>query len=201
MELIADYDRIRNGIEAVFPEFADFNARIRIPGGFRLPLPPTQRIWKTASGKAEFLVFDGLGEDPGTVASDALNLTTLRSHDQYNTTIYGMDDRYRGIFGRRDVLFMNQADLLAQGLEHGDVVDVESLVDIKRGLRMTGLTAVAHEIARGCVATYYPEANVLLPLDHMDPQSGTPAYKCIPVRVRKSDACFTPIAGGDCDVN
>ncbi|MEJ0085184.1 MAG: FdhF/YdeP family oxidoreductase [Pseudomonadota bacterium] len=183
--LVADYDRIRAGIEAVFPEFADYNARIRVPGGFRLPLPHAERVWKTASGKAEFLVMAGLMENPAAGA-DALQLTTLRSHDQYNTTIYGMDDRYRGIFGRRDVLFMNEADLLARGLEHGDVVDVESLVAPGRMLRMTGLTAVAHEIAAGSVATYYPEANVLLPLEHMDPQSGTPGYKCIPVSVRKS---------------
>jgi molybdopterin-dependent oxidoreductase alpha subunit len=196
MELIADYDRIRGGIEAVFPDFGNYNARIREPGGFRLPLPPTQRIWKTASGKAEFLVFPGLGEDRDIAEADALKLTTLRSHDQYNTTIYGLDDRYRGIFGRRDVLFMNEADLRSRGLEHGDVVDVMSLVDVDRNLRMIGLTAVAHDIASGSVATYYPEANVLLPLDHMDPQSGTPAYKCVPVRVQKSDSRGTVTASG-----
>lgn len=184
-ELIADYDRIRAGIEAVFPDFADYNARIRTPGGFRLPLPPTQRVWPTASGKAEFLVFPGLGEDPQPEGIEALKLTTLRSHDQYNTTIYGLDDRYRGIFGRRDVLFMNEDDLAALGIEHGDVVDVESVVDGTRTLKMERLTAVAHEIARGSVATYYPEANVLVPLSWRDERSGTPSYKCVPVRVMK----------------
>ncbi|MEJ0035698.1 MAG: FdhF/YdeP family oxidoreductase [Gammaproteobacteria bacterium] len=185
-DLIADYDRIRAGIEAVFPDFADYNTRIRIPGGFRLPLPPTQRVWPTSSGKAEFLVFPGLGEDPQPDGAEALKLTTLRSHDQYNTTIYGLDDRYRGIFGRRDVLFMNEADLTALGLEHGDVVDVESVVDRTRSLRMERLTAVAHDISRGSVATYYPEANVLVPLGWHDADSGTPSYKCVPVRVSKS---------------
>ena len=184
-DLIADYDRIRAGIEAVFPDFADYNARIRMPGGFRLPLPPTQRVWPTPSGKAEFLVFRGLGEDPPGSA-DTLRLTTLRSHDQYNTTIYGLDDRYRGIFGRRDVLFMNEADLTALGLEHGDRVDVESAVDGTRTLKMAGLTAVAHEISRGSVGAYYPEANALVPLSWRDERSGTPSYKCVPVRVSKA---------------
>jgi len=195
MELVADYDRIRTGIEAVFPEFVDFNARIRVPGGFRLPLPPTERVWNTASGKAEFLIFPGLGEDPVSSATDALRLTTIRSHDQYNTTIYALDDRYRGIFGRRDVVFMNEADLNARQLEHGDLVDIESLADSAQPLRMTGLTAVAHEIALGSIAAYYPEANVLVPLGFHDPQSGTPSYKYIPVRVSKSGT--SPEAGAD----
>jgi molybdopterin-dependent oxidoreductase alpha subunit len=185
-ELIADYDRIRTGIEAVFPDFADYNERIRRPGGFRLPLPPTQRVWPTASGKAQFLVFQGLGEDPQPDGVAALKLTTIRSHDQYNTTIYGLDDRYRGIFGRRDVLFMNEDDLAALDIEHGDLVDVESVVDGTRTLKMERLTAVAHEISRGSVATYYPEANVLVPLSWRDEQSGTPSYKCVPVRVRRN---------------
>jgi len=185
-EMTADYDRIRAGIEAVFPEFSNYNVRVRVPGGFRLPLPPAERVWKTASGKAEFRVFPGLGEGPESDAADALRLTTLRSHDQYNTTIYGHDDRYRGIFGRRDVLFMNEADLSARELEHGDLVDIESLADTGRELRMNGLTAVAHDISPGSVATYYPEANVLVPLEFFDPQSGTPSYKCVPVRVSKS---------------
>jgi anaerobic selenocysteine-containing dehydrogenase len=116
LNLVADYDRIRDGIEAVFPDFKNFNNRIRAPGGFRLPLPPTQRVWKTASGKAEFITFQGLTEDSETSGSDVLKLTTIRSHDQYNTTIYGLDDRYRGVFGRRDVLFMNEADLATRNL-------------------------------------------------------------------------------------
>ena len=162
--LIADYDRIRDRIEAVFPDFKDFNHRIRIPGGFRLPLPPTMRVWTTASGKAEFIPFQGLTEDPEIAAADVLKLTTIRSHDQYNTTIYGLDDRYRGVFGRRDVLFVNEDDLAARKLEHGDLVDVETALASGKPLRLARLTAVAYDIARGSVAAYYPEANVLVPL-------------------------------------
>jgi anaerobic selenocysteine-containing dehydrogenase len=186
LDLSADYDRIRNGIEAVFPEFKDFNNRIRTPGGFRLPLPPTMRVWKTASGKAEFIPFQGLTEDPEIAAADVLKLTTIRSHDQYNTTIYGLDDRYRGVFGRRDVLFVNEEDLAARKLEHGDLVDVETALSSGNPLRLAGLTAVGYDIARGSVAAYYPEANVLVPLTYYDEQSGTPSYKSVPVRISRS---------------
>jgi molybdopterin-dependent oxidoreductase alpha subunit len=188
LNLIADYDRIRDGIEAVFPDFKDFNNRIRIPGGFRLPLPPTMRVWKTASGKAEFIPFQGLTEDPEIGAADILKLTTIRSHDQYNTTIYGLDDRYRGVFGRRDVLFVNAEDLAVRELEHGDLVDVETALASGKRLRLAGLTAVAYDIARGSVAAYYPEANVLVPLTYGDKQSGTPSYKSVPVRISRSRA-------------
>jgi anaerobic selenocysteine-containing dehydrogenase len=186
LDLSADYDRIRNGIEAVFPDFKDFNNRIRIPGGFRLPLPPTMRVWNTASGKAEFIPFQGLAEDPEIAAADVLKLTTIRSHDQYNTTIYGLDDRYRGVFGRRDILFVNEEDLATRLLEHGDVVDVETAIPSSNCLRLTGLTAVAYDIALGSVAAYYPEANALVPLTYHDQLSGTPSYKSVPVRISRS---------------
>ena len=107
-------------------------------------------------------------------------LATIRSHDQYNTTIYGLNDRYRGITGRRDILFMNAADMDRLGIAHGDRVDVVAAPD--RILR--GQTAIHHDIAAGSVAAYYPEANGLLPLDAHDRQSGTPAYKTIPVDIR-----------------
>lgn len=185
-ELIADYDRIRTGIEAVFPDFADFNERIRHPGGFRLPLPPTERLWRTASGRAEFITFSARdGENPTTGGATFL-LTSIRSHDQYNTTIYSLGDRYRGVFGRRDVLFMNEDDLSACALEHGDVVDIVSLLPDGKTLRLNGLTAITYDIARGSVAAYYPEANCLLPLAYHDRQSGTPSYKSIPVRISRS---------------
>ena len=186
LELIADYDRIRSRIEAVFPDFKDFNSRIRVPGGFRLSLPPTMRVWKTGSGKAEFIPFKGLTEDSEVAAADVLTLTTIRSHDQYNTTIYGLDDRYRGVFGRRDVLFVNEADLTSRKLEHGDMVDVETALGSGIPLRIVGLTAVAYDIATGSVAAYYPEANALVPLSYYDTQSGTPSYKSVPVRISSS---------------
>jgi molybdopterin-dependent oxidoreductase alpha subunit len=181
--LVADYDRIRDAIEIVFPDFHDFNLRIQTPGGFRLPLPPTERIWPTASGRAEFLIFDGLEEDVANQTADILRLTTIRSHDQYNTTIYGLDDRYRGVFGRRDVVFMNRQDLASHGLNHGDRITVEVALPSSPPTKLEGFTAIAHDIAPGSVAAYYPEANNLVPLSHHDPQSGTPSYKSVPVRI------------------
>ncbi|MBN8885145.1 MAG: FdhF/YdeP family oxidoreductase [Rudaea sp.] len=184
--LIEDYDRIRDAIEAVFPDFERYNERIRIPGGFRLPLPPTQRVWNTASGKAEFLLFTGLQEDPAFTDRTILKLTTLRSHDQYNTTIYGLNDRYRGVFGRRDVLFMNEEDLAERGIAEGDELLVETAFGKGDERRMTKVIAVIYKIARGSVATYYPEGNCLVPLDYIDKASGTPSYKSVPVRVTQA---------------
>jgi molybdopterin-dependent oxidoreductase alpha subunit len=186
VHLMADYDLIRDGIEAVFPEFVRFNERIRKPGGFRLPLGPTERVWNTPSGKAEFFPFVGIHEDPEATAKDALMLATLRSHDQYNTTIYGLDDRYRGVFGRRDVIFMNEDDMADRQLEHGDMVDIEALCPSTRPMRLSGFTVVVYKIARGSIGAYYPEANVLVPLDFIDALSGTPSYKSVPVRVSRS---------------
>ncbi len=184
-EMTADYDLIRDAIEGVFPDFEDYNRRIRVPGGFRLPLPPTERKWTTPSGKAEFLLFKGLEEDPVIADAGILKLTTIRSHDQYNTTIYGLNDRYRGVFGRRDVLFMHEADLASLGLSHGDLVEIETALP-SGDTRRLNLTAIAHDIARGSVAAYYPEANGLVPLDYQDKESGTPSYKSVPVHIRRT---------------
>jgi molybdopterin-dependent oxidoreductase alpha subunit len=185
--MIANYDRIRDAIEGVLPDFANYNTRIREPGGFRLPLAPTERKWLTPSGKAEFCVFPGTTEDPQLSDPAVLTLTTLRSHDQYNTTIYGLDDRYRGIFGRRDVVFLNAADLAQRGLKAGDLVDVTALPEPGDEPRLAPalrrLTAVAYDIPRGSAGAYYPEANVLIPLAHVDKRSGTPSYKSVPVRI------------------
>ena len=120
---------------------------------------------------------------------EALTLTTIRSHDQYNTTIYGLNDRYRGITGRRDVVFVNERDLSHRGLKHGDLVDIAVVPDegAMPGTRvMRKLTAVAYIIAQGSIATYYPEANVLVALDHYDVKSGTPSYKSTPVLMSAS---------------
>jgi anaerobic selenocysteine-containing dehydrogenase len=186
-EMIADYGKIRDGIESVFPAFADFNARIQHPGGFRLYVAASEREWQTPNKKANFLVYPGLEEDPP--GGDALTLTTIRSHDQYNTTMYGLNDRYRGITGRRDVIFVNANDLSKRGLSHGDLVDVTVDAPANSGpsdRTMRRLTAVAYKIAEGSVATYYPEANGLVALDHYDAKSGTPSYKSIPVQIRAS---------------
>lgn len=182
MTLVEDYDRIRNLIEQTIPGFENYNERIRIPGGFRMPLPPTERIWPTATGKAMFSVFDGVNENASGEGDNVLRLITLRSHDQYNTTIYALDDRYRGVFGRRDVLFMNEDDMAQSGLEHGDRVDIETALP-GSVQRLEDITVVAYSIAPGSVGAYYPEANVLVPLDYLDKDSGTPSYKSVPVRL------------------
>lgn len=176
--LVADYDRIRDKIEAVSPDFFDFNARIRKPGGFRLRVGASNREWDTPDGKAHFIVHSGTDEDEGK-DDGPLTLTTVRAHDQYNTTIYGLNDRYRGITGRRDVVFVHPDDLAAQGLAHGDRIDV-----VAGDRVLPGQTAVAYGIARGSVAAYYPEANRLMALSDYDRLSGTPSYKSVPVTLR-----------------
>lgn len=193
-ELIADYDLIRELIEKTIPGFEDYNARIRRPGGFQMPLPPRERIWPTESGKAIFSVFQGTHEDVSVEGEDVLRLITLRSHDQYNTTIYALDDRYRGVFGRRDVLFMCDYDLERLGLEHGDVVDLESAVQ-GYNMRLESLTVVRYAISPGSIGAYYPEANILIPLDYIDKESGTPSYKSAPVRIslRSKDIIKKPL--------
>ncbi|WP_404937251.1 FdhF/YdeP family oxidoreductase [Pseudomonas sp. JDS08PS003] len=185
LELVADYDKIRDLIEQTVPGFDGYNARIRVPGGFRMPLAAAERQWLTPSGKAEFFVFPGLHEDKEVDGADVLRLITLRSHDQYNTTIYALDDRYRGVFGRRDVLFISPGDLAARGLAHGDLVDIETVIGGRR-LRYENITAIEYKIAPGTVGAYYPEANRLVPLDYLDVDSGTPSYKSVPVRVLRS---------------
>jgi molybdopterin-dependent oxidoreductase alpha subunit len=177
--MVADYDRIRTKIAEVLPDFGDFNARIRVPRGFRLTIGPSNRTWPTPDGKAHFLVH-GDADSAGGNADGALVLTTIRSHDQYNTTIYGNNDRYRGITGRRDVVFVNADDLADAGLAHGGLVDVVA----GPGRVLARQVAVAHPIARGSVAAYYPEANHLIALDDYDAMSGTPAYKSVPITLR-----------------
>jgi formate dehydrogenase major subunit len=113
-----------------------------------------------------------------------LRLATLRSHDQYNTTIYGLDDRYRGVFGGRMVVFMNDADMRARGISEGDLVEIESLAEDGKRRVVGGFWAKPHSIPRGSIGAYYPETNPLLPLAYHDVKSGTPAAKSIPVLVR-----------------
>ncbi len=187
--LTANYDAIRDLIEAVFPElFANYNVRIRTPGGFRLPVASSERVWLTPNGKANFLIHQPDGQDPRRGDPDVLLLTTLRSHDQYNTTIYGSDDRYRGVFGRRDVVFIHPDDLAQRGLSTGDLIDLSPAFDAHEGRILRRFTAVARDLPRGCVAAYYPEANGLVVLDDHDARSGTPAYKSVPIRLAAASA-------------
>jgi len=163
---------------------------VRVPGGFQLINAAARRQWNTPGGKARFLIARGLDEDPplATEAGPLFTLATVRSHDQYNTTIYGLNDRYRGIKGRRDVVFVNAEDLKAIGLGEGDRIDVHacSATGLPNGRVVRGFVAVAFEIARESVAMYYPEGNGLLALDEHDRHSGTPGYKSIPVRLSPS---------------
>lgn len=196
--MVGDYALIRDKIEAVFPDFAGYNERIREPGGFQLPNSAQQRIWKTDSGKANFAVFPGLEEDLAISGDGVLTLATLRSHDQYNTTIYGLDDRYRSVFGRRDVLFVNEAELQRLGMKEGDIVDVFTAGEHASENRVVrALMLVRYDLPDGCCASYYPETQPLIALEHVDPDSLTPAYKSVPVRIRPTtQATDTPISVG-----
>ena len=188
-EMSGNYALIREAIEAVIPAFADYNARIAEPGGFRMDTPASRREWHTPNGKANFVVGCHTAVDLQHHPSDTLVLSTLRSHDQYNTTIYGMNDRYRGITGRRDVVFLSEAEARARGLVQGDVVNVQALEDSGQpaeGREMRGLTVVIYSMAAGSIGAYLPEANVLLSLDAVDAESLTPAYKSVPVVITKA---------------
>lgn len=177
---IADYASVRDRISRVVPGFHDFEARVAQPGGFVLPHPPRDaRRFPTASGRAEFTVnrLEVLRVPPGR-----LLLQTVRSHDQFNTTVYGLDDRYRGVRGGRHVVFVSPEDLAELGIDDGTVVDlVSEWTDGER--RAPGFRVIAYPTARGCAAAYFPEANVLVPLDHTADVSGTPASKSIVVRL------------------
>jgi anaerobic selenocysteine-containing dehydrogenase len=147
------------------------------------------RIWKTESGKANFIVAEGVQKDETANEPNVLRLTTLRAHDQYNTTIYSLDDRYRGVFGRRDVLFMNERDMARLGYAEGDVVDVATALQFAAPDRVVQkLTLVRYALPDGCIASYYPETQPLIALEDHDPQSFTPSYKSVPVVVRPAEA-------------
>ncbi|MGH3647068.1 MAG: FdhF/YdeP family oxidoreductase [Micromonosporaceae bacterium] len=175
-----DYERIRERISRVVPGFKDFNRRLGTPGGFTLPHGPRDsRTFPTATGKARFTVNQ---LDVLRVPEGRLILQTVRSHDQYNTTIYGMDDRYRGVKAGRRVVFVHPADLAALGLADGVLVNlVSEWADGER--RAEGFRAVAYPTARGCCAAYFPETNVLVPLDSTATGSNTPTSKSIIVRL------------------
>jgi len=160
------------------------NKRIRQPGGFHLPTPPRHRVWNTPTARANFLVFEGVAEDPAVNSASVLRLATLRSHNQYNTTIYGLDDRYRGVFGGRMVVFMNEIDMKQRGIVADDLVEIESLAGDGRRRVVRGFKVEPYAIPQGSIGAYYPETNPLLPLAHHDLKSKTPVAKSIPVLVR-----------------
>ncbi|WP_039056399.1 FdhF/YdeP family oxidoreductase [Enterobacter sp. Bisph1] len=186
-KMASHYGFIRDAIAALFPAFGDFNERIKKPGGFRLRNTASERVWNTPSGFAQFKVMQGINEDPRSLKCHDLVLTTLRSHDQYNTTLYGLNDRYRGVTGRRDVLFINADEAETRQLRVGDRVNVVALDPDGNptARRMDNLTIVVLDMAPGSVGAYYPEANVLVPLDSHDTKSGIPAYKSIPIAIER----------------
>ncbi|MFN2567648.1 MAG: FdhF/YdeP family oxidoreductase [Gemmatimonadaceae bacterium] len=179
--LAADYDRIRDAIEQVIPGFDRYNERVREPGGFYLPNKARGREFLTATGKANFTVhlLPRAELEPGQ-----LMLTTVRSHDQFNTTIYGLNDRYRGIRGGRRVVFMNGDDIRERGLDNGAVVDITSHHDGEQR-RARQFRVVEYDVPRGCAAAYFPEANVLVAAGSVAEKSNTPASKSIVVSVER----------------
>ncbi|WP_435610734.1 FdhF/YdeP family oxidoreductase [Streptomyces sp. C10-9-1] len=183
-EFERDYAAIRDRIARVVPGFEDFNARIARPGGFTLPhAPRDERRFPTATGKANFTAAPV--EYP-VVGEGRLLLQTLRSHDQYNTTVYGLDDRYRGVRGGRRVVLVNPADALALGFADGDYADLVGEWEDGVERRAPGFRVVHYPTARGCAAAYYPETNVLVPLGATADTSNTPASKSVVVRLEQS---------------
>jgi len=179
-ELAADYSKIRDLIERTVPGFQDFNARIKAPDGFQLPNVARDRTFASIGGRAKFAV----ATPPELrLAPGRLRMMTIRSHDQYNTTIYGLNDRYRGIHNERRVVFLHPADIAELGLVDRQVVDLVS--EWSDGERIAeSFIVVPFEIPRRCAATYFPEANPLIPLDSVADRSRTPTSKSVVIRVR-----------------
>ncbi len=178
-----DYDYIRNDIELVIPGFDEYNKRVRRLGGFYLPNGAREGNFKTLTGKARFNVAD---VPDNRLTDDEYLMMTIRSHDQFNTTIYGLDDRYRGVENERRVIFMNEKDITKEGLKKGDIVDLYNYAD--------GVERVAHKfivipfsIPEGCTATYFPETNVLVPINSTAEKSNTPTSKYVVLKIKKHE--------------
>jgi anaerobic selenocysteine-containing dehydrogenase len=155
------------------------------PGGFHRPLAARERKWNTKTGKANFVVPKSLATDIDTQPEDRdiVQLITLRSNGQFNTTVYSYDDRFRGIYGSRHVVLMHANDIDRFGLKEGSVVTLSTAVNDGVDREVTGLRVVRYDLPEGCIAGYYPECNPLLPLWHHEEKSKTPAAKSIPVRI------------------
>ena len=178
--LVADYDRIRDAIAAVVPGFEGYNQRVRSDIGFYLPNAARDGFFNTGTGKASFTVHP---IPRHRLADGQFLMMTIRSHDQYNTTIYGLDDRYRGVKGARRVVFMNPEDAREAGFKEGDIVD---LISHFHGEERTArrFVVVPYDLPRRCTATYFPEANALVPVDHTADRSNTPASKSVVITLR-----------------
>ena len=180
----ADYNLIRDVISRVIPGFENFNARLAKEGFFYLPNAARQRIFKTSSGKAKLTVCP---IPKHLLQAGEFLLTTIRSHDQFNSTIYGLNDRYRGVFGGRRVIFLNPLDMEAGNLRAGQIVDIYSHFEgeVRKAPRFA---IVPYAIARRSAAAYYPEANVLVPVRSVAAKSNCPAFKCMRITLIPSDS-------------
>jgi len=186
--LAGNYDLIRDHIAATIPGFQNFNQQCELPGGFYLGNAAAELRFNTLNNKAQFSaaalpdsLFPQLGD-----TEVPFTLQTLRSHDQYNTTIYGLDDRYRGVYGQREVLFIHPDDMAELGLQAGENVDIETLWNDGITRKVTGFKLVPYAIPRGNLAAYYPETNPLVPLSSFGDGSGTPTSKSVPVKISLS---------------
>ena len=178
--LAADYDKIRDRIERVIPGFSNYNGRVGEAGGFYLPNPARERQFKTATGKANFTIHSlpVHNLDPGQFM-----MMTIRSHDQFNTTVYSSNDRYRGIRNGRRVVLMNSDDIREAGLQAQQQVDLISHFQGEERVARK-FTVITYDIPRGCAATYFPEANVLVPVGSVAEKSNTPTSKSVVISLR-----------------
>ncbi len=188
-EWTGDYSLVRELIEYSYPkDFKDYNARMFQPGGFYRGNAAHERVWKTPEKKAVFTTPSQLNALSFAEADGRFRLVTIRSNDQFNTTIYGYSDRFRGIEGTRDVVLMCEDDIHAAGLSNGQSVTLVSDFGDGKRRELAGLSVRKHDLPRGTIAAYYPECNVLNAIDHHDALSKTPASKAIPVRIEAAVA-------------
>ncbi len=178
--LVEEYERIRDLITKAIAGFEDYNKKLKVANGFELPNGARIGEFNTPSKKALFTV----NKLPDLLPADhRYTMMTIRSHNQFNTTIYGLDDRYRGVFGGRNVIFMNEEDMNNEEIVKGDVVEISNHYEKPR--KISGFMVVPYEIPKGCVATYFPESNPLIPLGLSARLSHTPASKSVGVNVQK----------------
>ena len=177
--MVSDYDNIRNAIETVIPGFENYNERVRVDAGFYLPNGPREGNFTTATGKAQFTVH---AIPDLSVDEDEFIMMTLRSHDQFNTTIYGLDDRYRGIYNERRVVMLNKGDMNKHNIAEGDVLDLTSLYEGETRIAKKFI-AVGYDVPRGSAVTYFPEANVLVPVNSVAERSNTPTSKYVRIKL------------------
>ena len=194
---VGDYSKVRAAIEKTWPAtFKDLNDKMFQPGGIPRPLAARERKWNTRTGKANFItptqMFAGRPESFGQPG--VMQLVTLRSNGQFNTTIYSYEDRFRGVKGTRMVVFMNPADVERLGLAAEESVDLTTAIEDGVERMVRGFRIYPYDIPEGCIGAYYPEANPLVPLSHHDGKAETPAYKAIPVRVSRSVSDVAPAA-------